>query len=246
MKPKVFFLLLVPLYVVLNGCYQNPTFSNRIAHSDLSPLNIPDSNIERLNIIWKPKDFPEMVELQGATRGATGAVYWGGWFHPRNVRIPTGIAISERLLEALGHSLIIDKTSSNSLKIDVYAHTRASFNLRRKLPLELLFSGKKPCPRFNRGTVKVNAFFNYKDIELPKEFHEVELIDGSDCSITTGPLETAWDKVAIQMAQLIILFINQVESRDISNLDQLRKNSLGIVYCASEGRPQYVELWQCD
>jgi hypothetical protein len=183
-----------------------------------------------------------MVELKGPME----AGIWGDVFSRRNVRIPTGIAISERLLEALGHSLIIDETSSKQLKINIYAHTKFSFNHGRGAPIDLLFNGKKTCPLFDIGTVKVNAIFNYKDIEFPKEFHEVELIDGSDCSITTGPLETAWDKVAIQMAQSIILFINQIENNEISNLDQLRQTGLGIANCISDGIRQYVEPSQCD
>ena len=247
MKSKVLiFLLLVPLYVMLSGCYQTPRFSNRIAHSDLSTLNIPDSKIERLNIIWKPKDFPEMYELEGYTGNPLlSYLYIGG---NGFVRIPTGIAISERLLEVLGQSLTLDETSSKQLEIRISARTYFKISDGRGAPIDRLFNinnVNQVCQKFNEGTVYVSAFFNYKDIELTKTFEQVESVDSKDCSIPS-PLEIAWDKVAIEMAQLIVLFINQIENRDISNLAELHKNSLGTVYCTSGGKPQHVELWQCD
>ena len=244
MKPKliILLLLLAPLYVVINGCTRSPPFSDRIAPSELSAASIIDNNIERLNIIWEPKNFPEKFQL----KGPKGISNWGDRYSRRDVKIPTGIAISERLQEALGQTLIIDKTSSKVLTIEIYAQSNFKFTPGDSF-MSALFSGRSlPCHLFNYGEVDVNAYFKYQDLTWAELFHNVELISGYDCSTTTGPLEKVWDKVAIQMAQSIILFINQIENNEISNLDQLRQTGPGIVNCISGGIRQYVEPSQCD
>lgn len=201
-----------------------------------------ESKIERLNIIWEPKRFPEKVEL----KGPKGIYDCGDRPSRKCARIPTGIAISERLLEALGEALIIDETSSSSLNIEIYARTNFT-SPQSDSYFGALFSGESlPCHVFDYGEVDVNAYFRYRDVTWSEMFFEVDFISGWDCSTTITPLEVAWDKVAIKMAQSIILFINQIENNEISNLDQLRQTGLGIANCISDGIRQYVEPSQCD
>ena len=77
---------------ILTGCAVNLPFNNRLNYTSVSQLSEIQKTKEVILIKWNPTTFPQRIDVQGAD-GFVG----GG----SRTRIPTGVALSSRIEEAL-------------------------------------------------------------------------------------------------------------------------------------------------
>ena len=174
------------LAVFLTGCAVNPPFNNRIDYSELRNIRSLESKVDRLNVVWEPEEFDELIEIKGAS-GFIGSA--------SRTRIPTGIAISSRLIEVLDQSLLVDSHSENKVIIKI---NKAESNFKYSSSLS------NTEGTIDYGEVIVEAEFNYKGQNWSESFYHEEKDPVSGGTSLTRPLEIAWDKVAVQMATSII------------------------------------------
>ena len=185
------FLSFCTIFILLSGCAVNPPFNNRVDYLELGSMKSQESKIADLNIIWEPSDFNEYIEI----KGSSGFIGRGS-----RTRIPTGVAISSRLNEALDQALTVSSSSKNELKIKV---SKAVSNFK--------FSGTSEGG-IDYGEVILDAKFTYKNQTWSKSFYHEEDDPRVAATGAVKPLEIAWDKVAIQMATSIITNINRIEN----------------------------------
>ena len=176
--------------VLLTACAVHPPFNNRIDYFQLGSLRAMESTINDLRIVWKPEDFTRYVEIKSPS-GIIGKA--------SRTRIPTGVAISSRLHEALDQVTTISPSSSNIIYIDV---SKAVSNFK--------FSGTSEGA-IDYGEVTLEAKFAYKHQEWVESFYHQEDDPQVAATGASKPLEAAWDSIAIQMATSIITNINRIE-----------------------------------
>lgn len=189
---KIVFILV--LSGIIGGCAHAPPFNNRVDYIELKQVKNLDSAIDSLNLVWTPSDFPKSIEVKGAS-GFRGAA--------AQIRIPTGISISSRLIEALDQSLTVDDKAIDKLEIKIInAESNFTF-ISGFLSVDLAIDW---------GEVIIDAEFYYNGKIWIESFYHEENDERIDGSSLTRPLEIAWDKVSVAMAQSIIEHINEFES----------------------------------
>ena len=191
---KLFFPLVLVLTTFLTGCAVNLPFNNRIDYSQLRTMQPVNSSIDRLRIEWEPDDFNDSIEVKGASSFVGSNT---------RTRIPTGVALSSRLIEALDQVLVVDELSEKVVTITV---NKAESNFKYSS------SVIQTEPSLTYGEVIVEADFSYQGVHWSESFYYEESAPKSGVAHPTKPLETAWDKVAVQMATSIINNINRIES----------------------------------
>ncbi len=177
-------LLILGLSVVLSGCTVNLPFNNRLSYSSVKEMSSVQSGNERvnLNIIWNPADFTTRVDI----KGADGFVGGGS-----RTRIPTGVALSARIEEAISTFANIS-ASGSPLKITVieavsgFEYSAGIFNA---------------TPGIDVGTVFLKANFDFNGTAWTREFRSEKKDPTIGGTSQTAILESAWDDVAVQVAK---------------------------------------------
>jgi hypothetical protein len=172
--------------VGLSGCAISLPFNNRLAYSSITDMKSVQVQGERpkLSIVWNPADFPQRIDIHGSD-GFVG----GG----SRTRLPTGVALSSRIEEAI--STYADITASGkNLTITVlearsgFEYSAGMFNI---------------TPAIDVGTVTLNAAFNLNGKTWTQQFSSHKKDPTIGGTSQTGILESAWDDVAVQVAKSI-------------------------------------------
>jgi hypothetical protein len=190
---KIFLLLLYICTIFsLSGCAINLPFNNRMAYSSVSEAKkLNTGKNKSLSIQWFPEDFPNRSDIQGAS----GFVGSGS-----QTRIPTGIALSNRIAEALDVSIGIDSSSKNVLEMRIltaeskFEYSAGVFNI---------------TPGMDYGLCNLEVEFNYNGMSWTDKFVSEEKESTVGGTSQTGPLEKAWDNVALQLAKSVVGKVEQ-------------------------------------
>ncbi|PWC10335.1 hypothetical protein B4923_16430 [Brenneria roseae subsp. americana] len=181
MKKIIFALIGVTL---LTGCTVNLPFNNRLGFESVKETQSAVRLEKRPNvhIKWEPNTFPTRIDIQGAD----GFVGSGS-----RTRVPTGVALSARIEEAISTFADIS-TSGKPLTITVieaksgFEYSAGMFNI---------------TPAIDVGTVYLKATFDLDGLTWSNEYRAQKkdpIIGGTS---QTGILEAAWDDVAVQVAK---------------------------------------------
>lgn len=168
--------------VILTGCTVNLPFNNRLNYSSISQLSTLPKLSDKIVIKWNPETFPQRIDVQGSD-GFVG----GG----SRTRIPTGVALSNRIEEAIaqyvtispdGKPLIITVENARS----GFEYSAGIFNV---------------TPGIDVANVTLTATFSYEDKHWTSIYTSKLKDPKIGGSSQTGLLESAWDDIAIQVAK---------------------------------------------
>lgn len=175
---------------MLTGCAVNLPFNNRLNYTSVSQLSEIQKTKEVITIKWNPNTFPQRIDVQGAD-GFVG----GG----SRTRIPTGVALSSRIEEALSQFVQLSP-NGNPLTITVesarsgFEYSAGIFNV---------------TPAIDVANVTFTATFEYKGEKWSKTFTSKLKDPKIGGSSQTGLLDSAWDDIAVQVAKDVALHLNK-------------------------------------
>ena len=185
-------MLLLCSFFILSGCAVNLPFNNRLAYSHVSEAKRLNTNkVMPISIEWLPSDFPNRIDVQGAS----GFVGSGS-----QTRIPTGVGLSSRIMEALDTAIGVDSNSKNILEIYIlkaeskFEYSAGMFNI---------------TPGIDYGWCNLEVEFNYNGTIWKDKFVSEEKDPTIGGTSQTGILEKVWDNVALQVAKNITSKIEQ-------------------------------------
>jgi hypothetical protein len=190
---------LVPLVCLLclSGCAINLPFNNRLAYSHVSEAKrLTKNKTEPISIEWIPADFTNRIDVQGAS-GFVG----GG----SQTRIPTGVALSSRIMEALDVSIGIDPNSKNLLEMYI---------LKAETKFEYSAGIANITPGIDYGWCNLEVEFNYNGTIWKESFVSEQKDTTIGGSSQTGIVEKAWDNVALEIAKSVITKIKHVPKNE--------------------------------
>ncbi|WP_392560855.1 hypothetical protein RHO12_06520 [Orbus sturtevantii] len=177
-------IIIIISILILTGCGVYLPFNDRLSYQSLkqikSDINLKDK--PTINIIWDPNDFPQRVDVQGAS----GFINAGSRF-----RIPTGVGLSSRIEEAVAtYANISDKGKSLIIIVDS-AKTKFTTSFTN----------------IDTAQVNLSLTFNLDGKSWSKDFfaqtHEGGIRDATKVSV----LESAWDLVALDVAKNIANYL---------------------------------------
>lgn len=184
MNSRVFMLVGFALTLQI-GCTVTLPFQHRVSYDRVAEAKAAGKSGPGISIRWEPSTFPERVDVQGAS-GFVG----GG----SRTRIPTGVAISQRVTELLDASVGVKPTGA-PLTIEVvkaestFEYSAGFFNVTPSID-------KAGCTfevKFTTGGRAWSKAFtaNRKD----------EKVGGSS---QVALLEKVWDDIAVQVYREIL------------------------------------------
>lgn len=190
MKKIAIFLLMISF--IFTGCTVNLPFNNRLEYSSIKQLkqDVQHTNIS-VNIQWIPANFVDRIDFQGAS-GFVGA--------GTNTRIPTGVALSQRIEEAV--SVIADITNDGMPLIIEVENAQSEFEYSAGI--------FNITPAIDVADVVFKATFHVKGKEWTNEFKSSLTDPTIGGTSQTGLLEQAWDDIAIQVAKDIAFHLRQI------------------------------------
>lgn len=174
------------LIFIITGCGINLPFNNRLSYKHIREAkNITKSNKGPISIKWIPANFPERIDIQGAS-GAVGSA--------SNTRIPIGVALSSRITEVLDTSIGINESSRKTviIKID---------DARTEFEYCSIVIG---VPSIDLGRCFLDIEFISGDKRWRKKFKSEAYDPTYGCTSQTGILEKAWDDIALQVGREIV------------------------------------------
>lgn len=174
------------MIITLTGCAISLPFNNRLSYPavrDAKALNTKYGGSIALK--WIPQSFTNRVDIQGAS-GFYGSL--------SKTRIPTGIGLSNRILEALDSFIGVDDSSANTLVLNIieakteFEYSAGFTNITHSidvgrciLEIEFSFDGKRWRKKF------------FSEIKDPT-------VGGTS---QTSVVERVWDDIAIQVAKSV-------------------------------------------
>lgn len=175
------------LGVLSTGCVVSLPFGQRLNFNTVSEARKFDARSKGpISLSWDPADFPERVD----TQGADGFVGGGS-----RTRIPTGLAVSQRIAEALDASIGLGASAKRNLKVKVvrartgFQYSAGIFNV---------------TPAIDQASFTLEAQFDLDGKIWTKTFIS-ELHDPKvGGSSQTGLVEKVWDDVAVQVARDVV------------------------------------------
>ncbi len=173
---------------ITSGCAINLPFNNRLGYPTVSEAKkLSNSKIKPVSLEWIPADFPSRIDIQGAS-GFVGSA--------SQTRMPTGVALSDRIMEALDVSIGLDSSSDSVIAIYV---------LNAKTKFEYSAGMGNVTPGIDYGWCELEAQFNYNGTIWNEKF----VSENKDTSIgstsQTAPVEKVWDNIALQVAKSIAI-----------------------------------------
>lgn len=175
---------------MLTGCAVNLPFNNRLNYTSVSQLSEIQKTKEIISIKWNPNTFPQRIDIQGSD-GFVG----GG----SRTRIPTGVALSSRIEEAL--SQVVQLSSNGNPLIITVDEARSGF--------EYSAGFFNVTPAIDVANVTFTATFEYKNEKWTKTFTSNMKDPKIGGSSQTGLLDSAWDNIAVQVAKDIAVHLNK-------------------------------------
>ncbi|WP_036626121.1 hypothetical protein [Pantoea sp. AS-PWVM4] len=191
MKKLLSSAVIVFMAVGLSGCAISLPFNNRLAYSSITDMKSVQIQGEkpRLSITWNPADFPQRIDIQGSD-GFVG----GG----SRTRVPTGVALSSRIEEAISTYADLAPNGKNLTITILEAHSGFEYSAG-------MFN---ITPAIDVGKVTLNASFNLNGKTWTQQFSSYKKDPTIGGTSATGILESAWDDVAVQVAKSVASHIN--------------------------------------
>lgn len=167
---------------LLGGCAIALPINERLSYQyENKAASLRTVDIGAISLQWIPKDFPSRIDIQGAS-GFVG----GG----SRTRVPTGIALSNRIRNVLDEAIGIDQGSSRQLTITV---------IEAKSKFRYGFASSE----LTYGECIFKAKFEFNGAIWEKEFSAKN--DTSTVAPTFGSrLEYAWDEVSLQVGKSVV------------------------------------------
>ncbi|WP_198419837.1 hypothetical protein [Geomonas edaphica] len=170
--------------VSMTGCAINLPFNNRLDYSRVSEAKrLASPKTTPVALEWVPVTFPTRIDIQGAS-GFVG----GG----SNTRIPTGVALSNRILEALDVSVGIDPASKHLLEMNI---------LNAETKFEYSAGMSNITPGIDYGWCSLDIEFDYDGSVWSEKFVSEEKDPTIGASSQTALLDKVWDNIALQVAK---------------------------------------------
>lgn len=184
---RLVLIFVIMITTVCSGCAINLPFNNRLSYSAVQNAKKTTSiNEGPISIKWIPIDFPERIDIQGAS-GFVG----GG----SQTRIPTGVALANRISEVLDNSVGIVASSNKVLIIEIinaqseFEYSAGFFNV---------------TPAIDVGRCKLEAKFNIGNKKWTDKFSSEVKDPTIGGTSQTATLEKAWDDIAIQVGKSVL------------------------------------------
>lgn len=189
-------LLLVGI-LCFSGCMPvNLPFNSRLAYPQVREAkNLTTIKNEPVSLKWSPPEFPTRIDIQGAS-GFTG----GG----TNTRIPIGIGLSHRIMEALDLAIGIDDKSKRLLEINVLS-AESKFEYSAGSPWTNTLS-------LDYGWCSIEIEIIYNGNKWIEKFVSEEKDTTAMATSQTAVLEKVWDNLAIMVARSLVDNINKSNS----------------------------------
>lgn len=173
----------------VTGCAINLPFNNRLNYSSISQLSTLPKLNDKIVIKWNPETFPKRIDIQGADGFVGGGT---------RTRVPTGIALSNRIEEAIAQYVTIS-SDGKPLMITVenarsgFEYSAGIFNI---------------TPAVDVANVTLTATFNYEGKSWSNTYTSKLKDPKIGGSSQTGLLESTWDDIAIQVAKDVSKHLN--------------------------------------
>ena len=178
------FLVLLISTTLTSGCAINLPFNHRLDYNTVQDAKaIPVVKKVQIALKWIPSTFPDRIDVQGAS-GFVG----GG----SQTRIPTGVALADRILEVLDVMIGVDKLSVNVLTINV---------IEAKSEFEYSAGFFNVTPAIDVGRCVFEAEFIYGDKRWKEKFTSEKKDPKIGGTSQTGLLEAVWDDIALQVGR---------------------------------------------
>jgi len=170
-----------------SGCAVNLPFNNRLAYSTVqNAKDISASQKGPIVVKWIPQTFPDRIDVQGA------AGFVGGG---SQTRVPTGVGLSNRIIEVLDVMVGVEKSSEKVLTITV---------IEAKSEFEYSAGFFNVTPAIDVGRCVFEAEFICGDKRWKEKFTAEEKDPTIGGTSQTGILEKVWDDIALQVGRNII------------------------------------------
>lgn len=178
---------LVALATLLEGCAITMPFNNRLDFGQVTEArSLAAQKAGPISIRWIPSSFPDRIDVQGAS-GFVGGL--------SRTRIPTGVALSNRITEALDAAVGVSPSSPKVLTITVekaeskFQYSAGIFNVSQAMDV---------------GSCVLEARFVLGDSQWEDTFSSSQRDPSVGGKTKTGVLERAWDDIAIQVARSVV------------------------------------------
>lgn len=181
--------ILICSFSLLGGCAISLPLNERLSYKFEEKATELDAQKQGpIAVKWVPADFPERVDIQGAS-GFVG----GG----SRTRVPTGVAMASRINNVLDKAIGIDKASPNILTLNV---------LSAKSQFKYGFASSE----LTYGAMQMQIKFEYAGSTWTESFSsEVK----SGLAQTFGyRLENAWDQVAYDVGRSVVSHVQKANS----------------------------------
>lgn len=177
----------VAAVLLLSGCAINLPFNSRLSYQTVIDAGHLSAKSEGpMSIRWVPDSFPQRID----TQGASGFVGGGS-----RTRIPTGVALSGRILEGLDASVGVLESSKKTLTITIvkaetkFQYSAGFFNV---------------TPAIDEGECTFEATFSLGDRTWTQTFHAQQTDPKVGGTSQTAILEKVWDEIAFQVVQSVV------------------------------------------
>lgn len=187
MKKLRLFLVVTIITVICSGCAVNLPFNNRLSYPSVRDAkNFAETTKGPIAVKWIPPSFPERIDVQGAS-GFVG----GG----SQTRIPTGVGLTNRILEAFDASIGVLDSSNKTLTIEIikaeteFEYSAGFFNI---------------TPAIDVGRCRLEAEFATGDKRWKEKFFSESKDPTIGGTSQTAVVEKVWDDIAIQVVKNVI------------------------------------------
>jgi hypothetical protein len=178
--------------LLVSGCAINLPFNSRLAYQTvLDSQHLSAKSEGPISIRWVPDSFPQRID----TQGASGFVGGGS-----RTRVPTGVALSGRILEGLDASVGVLESSNKTLTITIvkaetkFQYSAGFFNV---------------TPAIDEGECTFEATFAIGDKNWSQTFHYQATDPKVGGTSQTAILEKVWDNIAFQVVQDVVEHLKQ-------------------------------------
>jgi len=187
MKNLRLFLVTTVIAVVWSGCAISLPFNNRLSYPAVSDAkNFAATTKGPISVKWIPPSFPERIDVQGAS-GFVGSV--------SQTRIPTGVGLANRIVEAFDASIGVLDSSNKTLTIEIikaeteFEYSAGCFNI---------------TPAIDVGRCRLEAEFAIGDKRWKENFFSESKDPTFGGTSQTAVVEKVWDEIAIQVVRNVI------------------------------------------
>ncbi|KXS31667.1 MAG: Uncharacterized protein AWT59_2226 [Candidatus Gallionella acididurans] len=162
-------------------------FDNRLSYQAVSNAkNFAATTKGPISVKWTPPSFPERIDVQGSSGFIGGAT---------QTRIPTGVGLANRILEALDTSIGLLDSSNKTLTIKI---------IKAKTEFEYSAGIFNATPSIDLGRCKLEAEFSIGDKRWKEEFFSESKVSTVGGTSQTAVVEKVWDDIAIQVDKSVM------------------------------------------